>query len=51
VVAANGLSDVITVIQGKMEDVTLPEQVDCIVSEWMGCATPRRFSLTSSPRA
>jgi protein arginine N-methyltransferase 6 len=38
VVAANGLASVITVLQGKMEDVTLPEQVDVIVSEWMGYA-------------
>ncbi|KAI0137458.1 HNRNP arginine N-methyltransferase [Xylariales sp. AK1849] len=32
-----GLSDVITLIKGKMEEVTLPvEKVDIIVSEWMG---------------
>ena len=38
-VAANGLSDVITVIQAKVEDATLPvDQVDIIVSEWMGYA-------------
>ncbi|KAI1780268.1 S-adenosyl-L-methionine-dependent methyltransferase [Hypoxylon cercidicola] len=35
----NGLSHVITCVHGKMEEVTLPggvEQVDVIVSEWMG---------------
>jgi protein arginine N-methyltransferase 3 len=32
-----GLSDVITTLHGKMEEVTLPvDQVDIIVSEWMG---------------
>jgi protein arginine N-methyltransferase 1 len=37
IVADNGFSDVVEVIQGKMEDVTLPEQyVDIIISEWMG---------------
>ena len=36
VVAANGYSDVITVIKGRIEDVTLPvDSVDVIVSEWM----------------
>ncbi|KAL7807697.1 protein arginine N-methyltransferase [Trichoderma gracile] len=33
----NGLSDVITCVKGGIEDVTLPvDQVDIIVSEWMG---------------
>ena len=33
----NGLSDCITLIQGKIEDIELPvEKVDIIVSEWMG---------------
>ncbi|WVQ96014.1 hypothetical protein IAU59_003114 [Kwoniella sp. CBS 9459] len=33
----NGLSDKITVIQGKVEDIQLPvKTVDVIVSEWMG---------------
>ena len=37
IVAENGFTDRITLIQGKMEDVKLPvEQVDIIVSEWMG---------------
>ncbi|WVR08113.1 hypothetical protein IAU60_005159 [Kwoniella sp. DSM 27419] len=36
-IAKNGLSQVITVVQGKVEDIQLPvKQVDIIVSEWMG---------------
>ncbi|THH21417.1 hypothetical protein EW146_g166 [Bondarzewia mesenterica] len=41
IVKANNLDDVITVIQGKVENITLPdniEKVDIIVSEWMGYA-------------
>ena len=34
---ANGFAERITVIKGKLEEVTLPvEHVDVIVSEWMG---------------
>jgi type I protein arginine methyltransferase len=37
IVAVNGMSDKITLIQGKMEEVELPfKQVDIIISEWMG---------------
>ena len=38
VVAANGFADVITLVQGKVEDgLSLPaDEVDVIVSEWMG---------------
>lgn len=37
IVAANGLSDKITLLQGKMEEVVLPyPKVDIIISEWMG---------------
>lgn len=37
IVAVNGMSDKITLIQGKMEEITLPvDKVDIIVSEWMG---------------
>lgn len=33
----NGLSDIISCLKGAIEDVTLPvQQVDIIVSEWMG---------------
>lgn len=37
IVALNGMSDKITLLKGKMEEVTLPfPRVDIIVSEWMG---------------
>lgn len=37
IVAANGMSDKITLLQGKMEEVELPfPKVDIIISEWMG---------------
>ena len=37
IIENNGFSSVIDVIQGKMEDIELPEQyVDIIISEWMG---------------
>lgn len=37
IVQENGFSDVITVINGKIEDLSLPvETVDIIISEWMG---------------
>ncbi len=37
IIKENGLSDKITVIKGKMEEVTLPvPKVDIIISEWMG---------------
>lgn len=33
----NKLSDKITIIKGKIEEITLPvEKVDIIISEWMG---------------
>ncbi|KAK2996931.1 hypothetical protein RJ639_025578 [Escallonia herrerae] len=35
-VKANKLEDVVEVIEGSIEDVTLPEKVDVIISEWMG---------------
>ncbi|KAL9057179.1 MAG: hypothetical protein Q9162_002507 [Coniocarpon cinnabarinum] len=37
IVAVNGMSNNITLLQGKMEEVKLPyEKVDIIISEWMG---------------
>lgn len=39
IVEANHLSDVITILKGKVEEVTLPDgidKVDIIISEWMG---------------
>lgn len=39
----NGYESVITVIQSKVENVTLPvKQVDVIISEWMVSASHRR---------
>lgn len=35
-VNSNGLTDRVVVIPGKVEEVTLPEQVDIIISEPMG---------------
>lgn len=35
-IAANGLENVITVMQSTVEEVELPEKVDVIISEWMG---------------
>ncbi|XP_045816106.1 probable protein arginine N-methyltransferase 6.1 [Trifolium pratense] len=36
IVKVNGLSDVIKVLHCKVEDATIEEQVDVIISEWMG---------------
>lgn len=37
IVSINGFSDKITLLQGKLEDITLPvDKVDIIISEWMG---------------
>ncbi|XP_064635731.1 protein arginine N-methyltransferase 1-like isoform X1 [Lineus longissimus] len=39
IIASNNLSEVITVVKGKVEEVSLPdgiEKVDIIISEWMG---------------
>lgn len=36
VVRLNGLQDRVHVLPGLVETVELPEQVDAIVSEWMG---------------
>ena len=37
IVEVNGMSDKITLLQGKMEEVKLPfPKVDIIISEWMG---------------
>ena len=39
IVKENNMSEVVTVIRGRVEDVELPEditQVDVIISEWMG---------------
>ncbi|KAH7280658.1 hypothetical protein KP509_36G007700 [Ceratopteris richardii] len=36
IVKANGYSNVVTVLKGKVEEIELPSKVDVIISEWMG---------------
>ena len=36
IVERNGFAAVITVFESAMEDTTLPETVDVVISEWMG---------------
>jgi len=47
IVEAQGLSDVIQVLQGTVETITLPCKVDVIVSEWMGYFLLRESMLDS----
>lgn len=47
IVEANGLGDVVTVLQGTVETVHLPCKVDIIVSEWMGYLLLRESMLDS----
>ena len=35
-IAANGYQDIVTVIEGDIQDVEPPERVDVVVSEWLG---------------
>lgn len=35
-VRQNGFEDVVTVLQGRAEDIQLPQKVDVLLSEWMG---------------
>lgn len=35
-VKQNGCEEVVTVFQGRAEEIELPDQVDVLVSEWMG---------------
>mmetsp|Transcript_44427 Transcript_44427/g.81511 ORF Transcript_44427/g.81511 Transcript_44427/m.81511 type:complete len:436 (-) Transcript_44427:8-1315(-) len=44
-VAANGLSDIVQVVQGTLETAKLPSKVDVIVSEWMGFMLLRESML------
>jgi type I protein arginine methyltransferase len=50
-VEANGMSDIIEVIQSAAEDIDLPCQVDIIISEWMGYFLLRESMLDSVIRA
>ncbi|MEL7036974.1 MAG: class I SAM-dependent methyltransferase [Cyanobacteria bacterium J06592_8] len=36
-VESSNVSDVVTILNSKVEEVEIPEPVDVIVSEWMGC--------------
>ena len=37
IISENGLSEKITIVKGKIEEIELPvEKVDIIISEWMG---------------
>jgi predicted RNA methylase len=36
IVFANGKQDKIKIIRGRVEEVSIPEPVDIIISEWMG---------------
>jgi protein arginine N-methyltransferase 1 len=46
-IQANQLDSIVTVIQGTMETVELPEKVDIIISEWMGYLLLRESMLDS----
>lgn len=46
-VAANKLDHVVEVIQGTIETIELPEQVDIVISEWMGYFLLRESMLDS----
>ncbi|XP_062389653.1 protein arginine N-methyltransferase 2 [Sardina pilchardus] len=46
-VKANGCEGIVTVLQGRMEELTLPERVDVLVSEWMGNCLLFEFMLES----
>ena len=43
-VAHNDMSSKIEVMSGKIEDVSLPEEVDVILAEWMGTLLLVRFN-------
>jgi len=43
----NGFSNRIEFIKAKAEEVNIPEQVDCIVSEWLGVFTVQENMLPS----
>ncbi|XP_013417331.1 protein arginine N-methyltransferase 6-like [Lingula anatina] len=47
VIKCNGVEDRVSVIQGKVEDIELPEMVDVIVSEWMGYLLVYEWMLSS----
>lgn len=46
-VKQNGYEEVVTVLQGRAEDIELPQLVDVLVSEWMGNCLLFEFMLES----
>ncbi len=50
-VDANGYSDVIEIIRGKLEEITLPEKVDLIISEPLGFLLVHERMIESYVRA
>nr|XP_061799475.1 protein arginine N-methyltransferase 2-like [Nerophis lumbriciformis] len=46
-VKQNACEEVITVLQGRAEEIQLPEQVDVLVSEWMGNCLVFEFMVES----
>ncbi|XP_038149287.1 protein arginine N-methyltransferase 2 isoform X1 [Cyprinodon tularosa] len=46
-VKQNGYEEVVTVLQGRVEELELPEQVDILVSEWMGNCLLFEFMVES----
>ncbi|XP_028291076.1 protein arginine N-methyltransferase 2 isoform X2 [Gouania willdenowi] len=46
-VKQNGFEDTITVLQGRIEEIQLPQQVDVLVSEWMGNCLLFEFMVES----
>ncbi|XP_077392911.1 protein arginine N-methyltransferase 2 [Festucalex cinctus] len=46
-VKQNACEEVVTVLQGRAEDIQLPEQVDVLVSEWMGNCLLFEFMVES----
>ncbi|XP_028289580.1 protein arginine N-methyltransferase 2 [Parambassis ranga] len=46
-VKQNGCEEVVTVLQGRAEEIELPEQVDILVSEWMGNCLLFEFMVES----
>uniref|UniRef100_A0AAQ6IGU9 Protein arginine N-methyltransferase 2 n=2 Tax=Anabas testudineus TaxID=64144 RepID=A0AAQ6IGU9_ANATE len=46
-VKQNGYEEVVVVLQGRAEEIELPEQVDVLVSEWMGNCLLFEFMVES----
>ncbi|KAK5861251.1 hypothetical protein PBY51_022662 [Eleginops maclovinus] len=46
-VKQNGCEEVVTVLQGRAEEIDLPERVDVLVAEWMGNCLLFEFMVES----